>query len=197
MSDLTRLSAAELAGALASRELSSVEAVQAHLDRIAAVEPEIHAFLHVNAGALATAAEIDRRRAAGEELPSLAGVPSRSRTSWSRPTCRPRAAPASSRGTCRPLTRRSWRAPAPPASSRSARRTWTNSRWARRPSTPRTAPPTIRGTRIVSRADRAAVPRPRSRRSRRPSRSDPTRAGRSASPLTSRARSGSSRPTAP
>ena len=41
-SDLTRSSAAELAHALDSRELSSVEVVQAHLDRIAAVDADVH-----------------------------------------------------------------------------------------------------------------------------------------------------------
>ena len=75
MSDLTRLSAAELADALTSREVSSVEATQAHLDRIAAVDGDVHAFLHVNASALDVAADIDRRRAAGEELGPVAGVP--------------------------------------------------------------------------------------------------------------------------
>ena len=36
----------------------------------------MHSFLHVNAAeALATAAEVDRRRAAGEQLPKLAGLP--------------------------------------------------------------------------------------------------------------------------
>ena len=75
MSDLTRLSAAELADALTSREVSSVEATQAHLDRIAAVDGDVHAFLHVNASALDVAADIDRRRVAGEELGPVAGVP--------------------------------------------------------------------------------------------------------------------------
>ena len=76
MTDLTRLTAAELADRLTAREVTSVEATQAHLDRIAAVEPAVHAFLHV-AGeeALATAADVDARRAAGEELHALAGVP--------------------------------------------------------------------------------------------------------------------------
>ncbi|WP_375384132.1 Asp-tRNA(Asn)/Glu-tRNA(Gln) amidotransferase subunit GatA [uncultured Microbacterium sp.] len=75
MSDIIRLTAAELAGRLASGEISSVEATQAHLDRIAAVDGDIHAFLHVNASALETAADIDRRRAAGEALGPVAGVP--------------------------------------------------------------------------------------------------------------------------
>ncbi|MCL1899733.1 MAG: Asp-tRNA(Asn)/Glu-tRNA(Gln) amidotransferase subunit GatA, partial [Promicromonosporaceae bacterium] len=55
---------------------TSVEVPQAHLDRIAAIDPQVHAFLHVSAAdALATAAEVDARRAAGETLPELAGVP--------------------------------------------------------------------------------------------------------------------------
>ncbi|WP_159798721.1 Asp-tRNA(Asn)/Glu-tRNA(Gln) amidotransferase subunit GatA [Puerhibacterium puerhi] len=76
MTDVTRLSAAELADALAAGEVSSVEATQAHLDRIAAVDGDVHAFLHVSADdALATARDVDARRAAGEQLHALAGVP--------------------------------------------------------------------------------------------------------------------------
>jgi aspartyl-tRNA(Asn)/glutamyl-tRNA(Gln) amidotransferase subunit A len=76
MTDLTRLTAADLADRLTSREVSSVEATRAHLDRIAAVEPALHSFLYVNsAEALATARDIDSRRAAGEHLHALAGVP--------------------------------------------------------------------------------------------------------------------------
>jgi aspartyl-tRNA(Asn)/glutamyl-tRNA(Gln) amidotransferase subunit A len=74
--DITRCSAAEIADALARREVSSVEVTSAHLDRIAAVDGDIHAFLHVDAeGALAAAREVDDRRAAGEELHVMAGVP--------------------------------------------------------------------------------------------------------------------------
>ncbi|MGM7677619.1 Asp-tRNA(Asn)/Glu-tRNA(Gln) amidotransferase subunit GatA [Microbacterium sp. A94] len=75
MSDIIRLTAAELAAKLTSGEVSSREATQAHLDRIAAVDGDVHAFLHVNEGALAAADAVDARRAAGEELGSLAGVP--------------------------------------------------------------------------------------------------------------------------
>ena len=75
MTDLTRLTAAALADKLAAGEVSSVEATSAHLDRIAAVDGDLHAFLHVNEGALAAAADIDRRRAAGEAMGPLAGVP--------------------------------------------------------------------------------------------------------------------------
>ncbi|MDM7887061.1 Asp-tRNA(Asn)/Glu-tRNA(Gln) amidotransferase subunit GatA [Curtobacterium sp. RHCJP20] len=73
--DLTRLSAAALADALVARDVSSVEATQAHLDRIAAVDGDVHAFLHVNENALAAAKSIDSRRAAGDDLGALAGVP--------------------------------------------------------------------------------------------------------------------------
>jgi aspartyl-tRNA(Asn)/glutamyl-tRNA(Gln) amidotransferase subunit A len=76
MTDLTRLSADQLAQGLAAKEFTSTEVTQANLDRIAAVDGDIHAFLHVDAdGALATAGEIDRRRSAGEQVSYLAGVP--------------------------------------------------------------------------------------------------------------------------
>ena len=73
--ELIRLTAADLAAKLASGEVSSVEATQAHLDRIADVDADIHAFLHVSDHALEVAADIDRRRAAGEALGPVAGVP--------------------------------------------------------------------------------------------------------------------------
>jgi aspartyl-tRNA(Asn)/glutamyl-tRNA(Gln) amidotransferase subunit A len=69
------MTAAELSAKLASREVSSVEVTQAHLDRIAAVDGDVHAFLHINAEAIDTAALIDAQRAAGEPLGELAGVP--------------------------------------------------------------------------------------------------------------------------
>ena len=77
MSDeLIRLSAAALGAKLAAGEVSSVEATRAHLDRIAAVDGAVHAFLHVEGErAIETAAEIDRQRAAGAPLGPLAGVP--------------------------------------------------------------------------------------------------------------------------
>jgi len=74
--DLTRLSAAELGRLLAAREVSAVEVTQAHLDRIAAVDDRVHAFLYVDAdGALAAARAVDAARARGERLGPLAGVP--------------------------------------------------------------------------------------------------------------------------
>ena len=73
--DLITLSAAELSSKLAAGEVSSVEATQAHLDRIAAVDGDVHAFLHVSSDALDAAARVDERRASGEALGELAGVP--------------------------------------------------------------------------------------------------------------------------
>ncbi|MEY4423090.1 MAG: hypothetical protein RLZZ258_193, partial [Actinomycetota bacterium] len=69
MSELIRKNASELVELLKSREISSVELTQAHLDRTAAVDGDVHSYLHVGPeAALAAAAEVDRRRAAGESL---------------------------------------------------------------------------------------------------------------------------------
>ena len=74
--DLIRQDAATLAGAIASGEVSSEEVTRAHLERIEAVDDRVHAFLHVMPeDALAAAREIDVRRASGEPLGPLAGVP--------------------------------------------------------------------------------------------------------------------------
>ncbi|TWG09042.1 Asp-tRNA(Asn)/Glu-tRNA(Gln) amidotransferase subunit GatA [Saccharopolyspora dendranthemae] len=73
---LTGLTASELAAKLAAGEVTSVEVTQAHLDRIAAVDSLVHAFLHVDAeGALAAARKADEDRAAGKAASPLAGVP--------------------------------------------------------------------------------------------------------------------------
>jgi aspartyl-tRNA(Asn)/glutamyl-tRNA(Gln) amidotransferase subunit A len=76
VSELIKKSASELANMLQSGEVSSVEITQAHLDRTAAVDERVHSYLYVGpTAALAAAAEIDKRRAAGEQLHPLAGVP--------------------------------------------------------------------------------------------------------------------------
>ncbi|MFT6534454.1 MAG: aspartyl-tRNA(Asn)/glutamyl-tRNA(Gln) amidotransferase subunit A, partial [Alpinimonas sp.] len=76
MTDLIRHTAAELATALASGATSSVEVTQAHLDRIAAVDGAVHAFLHVNPEvSLAAAKASDARRQAGTTFNALDGVP--------------------------------------------------------------------------------------------------------------------------
>ena len=75
--DLTTYTAAQLAKQIHAGKLSSVEVTQAHLDRIADVDPQLNAFLHVGADeALAAAKQVDDDIAAGKQPASkLAGVP--------------------------------------------------------------------------------------------------------------------------
>ncbi|MFZ0158253.1 MAG: Asp-tRNA(Asn)/Glu-tRNA(Gln) amidotransferase subunit GatA [Kineosporiaceae bacterium] len=74
--ETTRRTASDLAQALRAQEISAVEVTRAHLDRIAAVDGDVHAFLHVASDeALAQARAVDDDRAAGADLPPLAGVP--------------------------------------------------------------------------------------------------------------------------
>src|ERR687894_92524 len=74
---LTQLPAAELASLIHAREAAAVEVTRVHLDRIAAVDPAVHAFLHLDTeGALATAATVDDGLRRGDAPASpLAGVP--------------------------------------------------------------------------------------------------------------------------
>jgi aspartyl-tRNA(Asn)/glutamyl-tRNA(Gln) amidotransferase subunit A len=74
--ELTRMSAAGLAAAIAGGEVSALEVTDAHLARIGEVDESVHAFLHVaEDGARRAARAVDERRAAGEPLGPLAGVP--------------------------------------------------------------------------------------------------------------------------
>ncbi|GAA3052569.1 Asp-tRNA(Asn)/Glu-tRNA(Gln) amidotransferase subunit GatA [Kitasatospora albolonga] len=76
MTELIKKTAAETAAAIAAGEVSAVEVAQAHLDRIEATDKKVNAFLHVDTeGALAAARRVDAKRAAGEQLSPLAGVP--------------------------------------------------------------------------------------------------------------------------
>ena len=76
MSALHELGVRDAAARIRRRELSSVELVRAALARVAAVEPQVGAFLTVSdAEALAAADTIDRRVAAGDDPGPLAGVP--------------------------------------------------------------------------------------------------------------------------
>ncbi|MFJ8442641.1 amidase [Kitasatospora griseola] len=71
-----KLSAGALAAAVRAGEVSALDVMDAHLDRIAAVNPRINAVTQLFADrARSEARGIDRRRAAGEELGPLAGVP--------------------------------------------------------------------------------------------------------------------------
>jgi len=73
---LVHMTAVEIAGVVASGEASAAEVATAHLDRISAVDDQLHAFLHVDSeGAIAAAQSVDKRRLAGETLGPLEGVP--------------------------------------------------------------------------------------------------------------------------
>lgn len=73
--DLTSLKAWELKEKLLSREISSVEIVKAHLDKIEKNNKEINAFISLNENALQDAEDIDKRLNNGETLGDLAGLP--------------------------------------------------------------------------------------------------------------------------
>jgi amidase len=75
MQEILHFSATRLAGLLRQRAISSVELVRAHLSRIAAVNPRIHAVIEVfETPALAAAEAADRALAAGTAGP-FCGVP--------------------------------------------------------------------------------------------------------------------------
>lgn len=73
---MIKKTATEMASSLKAGEISSVELTQAHLDQIAKVDSEVHAFLYVDSeGAINQARAIDEKRKSGADLPPLAGVP--------------------------------------------------------------------------------------------------------------------------
>lgn len=76
MTDLTRMTAVDLAAGIKNKEFSAVEVAKAHFDQIATVDKKLNAFLFIDQdGAMAQAANVDKRLASGEILGPLAGVP--------------------------------------------------------------------------------------------------------------------------
>jgi aspartyl-tRNA(Asn)/glutamyl-tRNA(Gln) amidotransferase subunit A len=67
--------ATKLAELIRTREMSPVEVVQAHLDRIEVVNPKINAIVTVAEGALAAAKIAEAAVMAGDQLGPLHGVP--------------------------------------------------------------------------------------------------------------------------
>ena len=67
--------ATKLAELIRTKEVSPVEVVQAHLDRIAAVNPKINAIVTLADGALKAAKAAEAAVLAGDELGPLHGVP--------------------------------------------------------------------------------------------------------------------------
>ena len=75
-SAIWQLGVMELAGAIKKKEISCVEAIASHLDRIEAVNSKINAISVVlRDSALDAAREADKRLASGEPSPPLLGVP--------------------------------------------------------------------------------------------------------------------------
>ncbi|HLT17634.1 MAG TPA: amidase family protein [Acidimicrobiales bacterium] len=74
--DFRRTTVAQLADDVASRRIAARELVEAALARIEEVDPSVNAFIALDPeGALAEAAQIDERVAAGEEVGPLTGIP--------------------------------------------------------------------------------------------------------------------------
>ena len=85
--ELTTMTAAALAAAIAAGEVSALEVTDAHLARIGDVDERVRAFLHVAAGQARQAARaVDQQRAAGQPPGLLAGVPPVSYTHLTLPT---------------------------------------------------------------------------------------------------------------
>ncbi|MEO8875940.1 MAG: Asp-tRNA(Asn)/Glu-tRNA(Gln) amidotransferase subunit GatA, partial [Polyangiaceae bacterium] len=76
MENLHALSVAQIADAVRSGNVSATEVAEAALARIDALDPQLHAFLAVMRDEVkANAKRIDEKRARGETLGALAGVP--------------------------------------------------------------------------------------------------------------------------
>ncbi len=74
-SSLTALGVAEIRDGLQTKRFSCAELVSSYLDQLKAKDDELGSFLQVDAdGATASAAAIDARLAAGQELPALGGA---------------------------------------------------------------------------------------------------------------------------
>jgi amidase len=110
VTELWRMSVAELAQAIRSKQASSREVVEAHLQRIEAVNPSVNAVTVVlGEQAVEAAKAADRAVAAGGDLPLFHGVPFTVKGTSTSPVPRP------------PMEPRRWRtrtrAGMPPSSS--------------------------------------------------------------------------------
>src|SRR6201990_392412 len=72
---ITQMTASRLVELIARRELSPVEVMRAHLDRIAEVNPRLNAIVTVNDGALDAARKAEEAVMSGTRLGPLHGVP--------------------------------------------------------------------------------------------------------------------------
>ncbi|MET4423801.1 amidase [Bradyrhizobium sp. 956_D2_N1_5] len=75
MDNIVRMDATRIAQLIAQRELSPVEVMQAHLDRIAAVNPKLNAIVTLADGAIEGARTAEAAVISGAQLGPLHGVP--------------------------------------------------------------------------------------------------------------------------
>ena len=160
MSELVKLSAAEMAAKIKAKEVSSRELVEAHLEVIEAAEPSIKAFLKVSGDqaleqADAFDAKSDEEKA---QLPELAGVPIAIKDMIVTKGIETTQPPRSSKAGCLRTTLPSSRSSRLQACRCWARPTSMSSLRVRPPSIPPTRPHTIRGIPNVFRAVPAVVP---------------------------------------
>jgi aspartyl-tRNA(Asn)/glutamyl-tRNA(Gln) amidotransferase subunit A len=73
--DIVQMDATRIAELVASRELSPVEVMEAHLDRIAEVNPAVNAIVTMAGGALDAARKAEAEVTSGARLGPLHGVP--------------------------------------------------------------------------------------------------------------------------
>lgn len=73
--DIVRMDATRISQLIAQRELSPVEVMQAHLDRIAAVNPKLNAIVTLADGAMESAGKAEAAVMSGAQLGPLHGVP--------------------------------------------------------------------------------------------------------------------------
>lgn len=146
--ELTSTCAAQLAELVRTGSVTAEEVVVAHLDRITEINDQVGALVDVDrSGAVRTARDISARRAAGESLGPLAGVPFVVKDNLDFRGQTTSCGSHAHRGVvalrdavvvdgCGTRTRSCWVA-----------RTWTSSRWERRP---RPRPSVRLGTRATS-----------------------------------------------
>ncbi|MET1027628.1 MAG: amidase, partial [Dongiaceae bacterium] len=73
--NIIHMDATRIAELIAKREISPVEVVQAHLDRIAEVNPKLNAIVTLAGGAMTAAKKAEAAVMSGEKLGPLHGVP--------------------------------------------------------------------------------------------------------------------------
>ena len=73
--NIVKMDATRIAQLIAQRELSPVEVMQAHLDRIAAVNPKLNAIVALADSAMESAGKAEAAVMSGAQLGPLHGVP--------------------------------------------------------------------------------------------------------------------------